>query len=218
MESPTELLSDEALESLGVVRVRSGSAGAVRFELLAKAGSGMAGSYACPRKRRGAGNDDGVYPGTFDPMTNGHVDLVRRASRIFDHVVVGVAESRKKRPMLSLETRVALARGICREFENVTVQPFDGLLKDFVAACGAGVIIRGARAVSDFEYEFQMAGMNRQLMPDVETIFLTPSDQYQFVSGTFVREIAQLSPKDAARFVTPEVLEALIEACADKKE
>ena len=124
-----------------------------------------------------------VYPGTFDPMTNGHVDLVRRASRIFDHVVVGVAESRKKRPMLSLETRVALARGICREFENVTVQPFDGLLKDFV-----------------------------------ETIFLTPSDQYQFVSGTFVREIAQLSPKDAARFVTPEVLEALIEACADKKE
>ena len=159
-----------------------------------------------------------VYPGTFDPMTNGHVDLVRRASCIFDHVVVGVAESRKKRPMLSLETRVALARGICREFENVTVQPFDGLLKDFVAACGAGVIIRGARAVSDFEYEFQMAGMNRQLMPDVETIFLTPSDQYQFVSGTFVREIAQLSPKDAARFVTPEVLEALIEACADKKE
>lgn len=159
-----------------------------------------------------------VYPGTFDPMTNGHVDLVRRASRIFDHVGVGVAESRKKRPMLSLETRVALARGICREFENVTVQPFDGLLKDFVAACGAGVIIRGARAVSDFEYEFQMAGMNRQLMPDVETIFLTPSDQYQFVSGTFVREIAQLSPKDAARFVTPEVLEALIEACADKKE
>ena len=89
-----------------------------------------------------------VYPGTFDPMTNGHVDLVRRASRIFDHVVVGVAESRKKRPMLSLETRVALARGICREFENVTVQPFDGLLKDFVAACGAGVIIRGARAVT----------------------------------------------------------------------
>lgn len=159
-----------------------------------------------------------VYPGTFDPMTNGHVDLVRRASRIFDQVVVGVAESRKKRPMLSLETRVTLARGICREFENVTVQPFDGLLKDFVAACGAGVIIRGARAVSDFEYEFQMAGMNRQLMPDVETIFLTPSDQYQFVSGTFVREIAQLSPKDAARFVTPEVLEALIEACADKKE
>lgn len=159
-----------------------------------------------------------VYPGTFDPMTNGHVDLVRRASRIFDRVVVGVAESRKKRPMLSLETRVSLARGICAQFGNVTVMPFGGLLKDFVAANNAQVIIRGARAVSDFEYEFQMAGMNRQLMPDVETIFLTPSDQYQFVSGTFVREIAQLSPMDAARFVTPEVLEALVKACAIKRE
>ena len=151
-------------------------------------------------------------------MTNGHVDLVRRASRIFEHVVVGVAESRKKRPLLSLDTRVRLARGLCGQFENVTVMSFNGLLKDFVAVNGAQVIIRGARAVSDFEYEFQMAGMNRQLMPDVETIFLTPSDQFQFVSGTFVREIAQLSPEDAARFVTPDVLEALIEACADKKE
>lgn len=159
-----------------------------------------------------------VYPGTFDPMTNGHVDLVRRASRIFEHVVVGVAESRKKRPLLSLDTRVRLARGLCGQFENVTVMSYNGLLKDFVAVNGAQVIIRGARAVSDFEYEFQMAGMNRQLMPDVETIFLTPSDQFQFVSGTFVREIAQLSPEDAARFVTPDVLEALIEACADKKE
>ena len=159
-----------------------------------------------------------VYPGTFDPMTNGHVDLVRRASRIFEHVVVGVAESRKKRPLLSLDTRVRLARGLCGQFENVTVMSFNGLLKDFVAVNGAQVIIRGARAVSVFEYEFQMAGMNRQLMPDVETIFLTPSDQFQFVSGTFVREIAQLSPEDAARFVTPDVLEALIEACADKKE
>ena len=159
-----------------------------------------------------------VYPGTFDPMTNGHVDLVRRASRIFEHVVVGVAESRKKRPLLSLDTRVRLARGLCGQFGNVTVMSFKGLLKDFVDANGAQVISRGARAVSDFEYEFQMAGMNRQLMPDVETIFLTPSDQFQFVSGTFVREIAQLSPEDAARFVTPDVLEALIEACADKKE
>lgn len=146
------------------------------------------------------------------------VDLVRRASRIFEHVVVGVAESRKKRPLLSLDTRVRLARGLCGQFGNVTVMSFKGLLKDFVDANGAQVIIRGARAVSDFEYEFQMAGMNRQLMPDVETIFLTPSDQFQFVSGTFVREIAQLSPEDAARFVTPDVLEALIEACADKKE
>mgnify|MGYP002552321437 CR=1 FL=1 len=159
-----------------------------------------------------------VYPGTFDPMTNGHVDLVRRASRIFEHVIVGVAESRKKLPLLSLDTRVRLACRLCEQFGNVTVMPFKGLLKDFVDANGAQVIVRGARAVSDFEYEFQMAGMNRQLMPDVETIFLTPSDQFQFVSGTFVREIAKLSPADAARFVTPEVLEALIEACADKKE
>lgn len=159
-----------------------------------------------------------VYPGTFDPMTNGHVDLVRRASRIFEHVIVGVAESRKKLPLLSLDTRVRLACRLCEQFDNVTVMPFKGLLKDFVDANGAQVIVRGARAVSDFEYEFQMAGMNRQLMPDVETIFLTPSDQFQFVSGTFVREIAKLSPADAARFVTPEVLEALIEACADKKE
>lgn len=159
-----------------------------------------------------------VYPGTFDPMTNGHVDLVRRASRIFEHVIVGVAESRKKLPLLSLDTRVRLACSLCEQFGNVTVMPFKGLLKDFVDANGAQVIVRGARAVSDFEYEFQMAGMNRQLMPDVETIFLTPSDQFQFVSGTFVREIAKLSPADAARFVTPEVLEALIEAGADKKE
>lgn len=159
-----------------------------------------------------------VYPGTFDPMTNGHVDLVRRASRIFEHVIVGVAESRKKLPLLSLDTRVRLACRLCEQFDNVTVMPFKGLLKDFVDANGAQVIVRGARAVSDFEYEFQMAGMNRQLMPDVETIFLTPSDQFQFVSGTFVREIAKLSPADAARFVTLEVLEALIEACADKKE
>ena len=159
-----------------------------------------------------------VYPGTFDPMTNGHVDLVRRASRIFEHVIVGVAESRKKLPLLSLDTRVRLACSLCEQFGNVTVMPFKGLLKDFVDANGAQVIVRGARAVSDFEYEFQIAGMNRQLMPDVETIFLTPSDQFQFVSGTFVREIAKLSPADAARFVTPEVLEALIEAGADKKE
>ena len=209
VESPEELLSDEALASLGVVRVRSGSAGRQRH--------GGADSSVKEREEEQK-MTTAVYPGTFDPMTNGHVDLVRRASRIFEHVVVGVAESRKKRPLLSLDTRVRLARGLCGQFENVTVMSFNGLLKDFVAVNGAQVIIRGARAVSDFEYEFQMAGMNRQLMPDVETIFLTPSDQFQFVSGTFVREIAQLSPEDAARFVTPDVLEALIEACADKKE
>ena len=153
-----------------------------------------------------------VYPGTFDPMTNGHLDLVLRASKIFGRVIVAVAESRKKQPLLSLETRVRLAQTVCAPFANVEVKSFGGLLKTFVEDHGAQVIVRGARAVSDFEYEFQMAGMNRQLMPDVETIFLTPSDQFQFVSGTFVREIVQLSPADASRFVAPEVLEALKQA------
>ena len=150
-----------------------------------------------------------VYPGTFDPMTNGHVDLVRRASRIFDHVVVGVAESRKKRPMLSLETRVALARGICREFENVTVQPFDGLLKDFVAACGAGVIIRGARAVSDFEYEFQMALANRKLYAGAETVFLTTTSENMYLSSSVVKQIAAFGG-DISHFVPPEILDTIV--------
>ena len=153
-----------------------------------------------------------VYPGTFDPMTKGHEDLVRRAAHIFDRVVVAVASSTKKHPLLDLETRLHLAREVCRDYPNVTVEAFDGLLKDFVRVHDAQVIVRGARAVSDFEYEFQMAGMNRQLMPDVETVFLTPSDQYQFVSGTFVREIAQMSPDDAKRFVSPAVMEALLAA------
>ena len=150
-----------------------------------------------------------VYPGTFDPMTNGHVDLVKRASRIFDHVVVGVAESRKKRPMLSLETRVALARGICREFENVTVQPFDGLLKDFVAACGAGVIIRGARAVSDFEYEFQMALANRKLYAGAETVFLTTTSENMYLSSSVVKQIAAFGG-DISHFVPPEILDTIV--------
>lgn len=158
-----------------------------------------------------------VYPGTFDPMTHGHADIVRRASRIFSRVIVGVAASRGKRPLLTLEERVRLARAICADLPNVTVEPFSGLLKDFVVVHGASVIVRGARAVSDFEFEFQMAGMNRQLMPDVETIFLTPSDQYQFVSGTFVREIARFSIEDAAKFVSPCVLDALRTALAEEK-
>ena len=159
-----------------------------------------------------------IYPGTFDPLTRGHEDLVRRAAGLFDEVVVGIAHSRSKKPFFTIEERVEIASEVLGHYPNVRVASFAGLLKDFVRDQNGRVIVRGLRAVSDFEYEFQMAGMNRQLMPDVETIFLTPSDQYQFVSGTFVREIAQLSPKDAARFVTPEVLEALIEACADKKE
>lgn len=156
-----------------------------------------------------------VYPGTFDPMTNGHVDLVARASRIFDRVIVAVAASAGKRPLLTLEERLEAARIVCSDFPNVTVEGFEGLLKNFVLDRGVRVIVRGARAVSDFEYEFQMAGMNRRLMPDVETVFLTPSDQNQFVSGTFVREIALLGDRDAAEFVDPRIW-PLLERAAER--
>ena len=137
-------------------------------------------------------------------MTRGHEDLVRRASKLFDHVVVGVADSRSKRPFFSMDERVEIAREVLGHYPNVQVSGFTGLLKDFVREHEAKIIIRGLRAVSDFEYEFQMAGMNRYLLPDVETIFLTPSDQYQFISGTIVREIAQLGG-DVSKFVFPSV-------------
>lgn len=145
-----------------------------------------------------------VYPGTFDPFTRGHEDLVRRASNIFDELVVGVAQSPNKRPFFALEERIHIAREVLGHYPNVRVEGFSGLLKDFVRKNNARVIVRGLRAVSDFEYEFQMAGMNRYLLPDVETMFLTPSDQYQFISGTFVREIAQLGG-DVSKFVFPSV-------------
>jgi len=145
-----------------------------------------------------------VYPGTFDPMTRGHEDLVRRASKLFDHMVVGVADSRSKKPFFSMDERVAIAKEVLGHYPNVQVCGFTGLLKDFLREHDAKIIIRGLRAVSDFEYEFQMAGMNRYLLPDVETIFLTPSDQYQFISGTIVREIAQLGG-DVSKFVFPSV-------------
>jgi pantetheine-phosphate adenylyltransferase len=149
-----------------------------------------------------------VYPGTFDPMTRGHEDLVRRASKLFDRVVVGVADSQSKRPFFSLNERVDIAKEVLGHYPNVEVSGFTGLLKDFVRHHDAKVIIRGLRAVSDFEYEFQMAGMNRYLLPDVETLFLTPSDQYQFISGTIVREIAMLGG-DVSKFVFPSVEEWL---------
>jgi pantetheine-phosphate adenylyltransferase len=145
-----------------------------------------------------------VYPGTFDPMTRGHEDLVRRASKLFDKVVVGVADSQNKRPFFDLEERLSIAREILGHYPNVEVLSFSGLLKDFVREQGAKIIIRGLRAVSDFEFEFQMAGMNRYMLPDVETLFLTPSDQYQFISGTIVREIARLGG-DVSKFVFPSV-------------
>ncbi|KHK53661.1 phosphopantetheine adenylyltransferase [Ralstonia sp. A12] len=145
-----------------------------------------------------------VYPGTFDPFTRGHEDLVRRASNIFGELIVGVAQSPNKRPFFALEERIEIAREVLGHYPNVRVEGFSGLLKDFVRKNGARVIVRGLRAVSDFEYEFQMAGMNRYLLPDVETMFLTPSDQYQFISGTFVREIAILGG-DVSKFVFPSV-------------
>ena len=149
-----------------------------------------------------------VYPGTFDPMTLGHEDLMRRASRLFERLIVAVAAGHHKRTMFTIAERLDIATELAAKYPNVEVMAFRGLLRDFVVEAGGKVVVRGLRAVSDFEYEFQMAGMNRQLMPDVETVFLTPSDQYQFVSGTFVREIATLGG-DVSKFVSPSVLERL---------
>ena len=145
-----------------------------------------------------------VYPGTFDPMTRGHEDLVRRASALFDRVVVGVADSRGKQPFFTLAERVEMAREVLAPYANVEVRGFGGLLRDFVLGEDARVILRGLRAVSDFEYEFQMAGMNRSLIPDVETVFLTPAEQYMLISATIVREIAGLGG-DVGKFVHPVV-------------
>jgi pantetheine-phosphate adenylyltransferase len=149
-----------------------------------------------------------VYPGTFDPMTRGHEDLVRRASDLFDHVVVAVASSSGKNPLFTLDERVQLAREVLAPYPNVEVEGFSGLLMDFLRRVNARIIIRGLRAVSDFEYEFQMAGMNRILYPDVETLFLTPAEQYQFISATMVREIATLGG-NVAPFVNPLLLDRL---------
>ena len=149
-----------------------------------------------------------VYPGTFDPMTLGHEDLMRRASRLFDRLILAVAAGHHKRTMFTIAERLEIAEELAARHPNVEVLAFRGLLRDFVVAHDGNVLVRGLRAVSDFEYEFQMAGMNRQLMPDVETLFLAPSDQYQFISGTFVREIATLGG-DVSKFVSPSVLARL---------
>lgn len=151
-----------------------------------------------------------VYPGTFDPMTLGHEDLMRRASRLFERLIIAVAAGHHKRTMFSIEERLEIAKELSAKYPNVEVIPFRSLLRDFVVEHGGKVVVRGLRAVSDFEYEFQMAGMNRKMMPDVETVFLTPSDQYQFISSTFVREIATLGG-DVSQFVSPSVRERLSE-------
>ena len=149
-----------------------------------------------------------VYPGTFDPITNGHEDLIQRAARLFDEVVVGVAQSQAKRPFFSLDERVDLGRAVLQPYVNVSVLGFTGLLSEFVKEQQATVILRGLRAVSDFEYEFQLAGMNRRLAPGVETLFLTPSDKYLFLSATIVREIAVLGG-DISAFVHPLTAERM---------
>jgi pantetheine-phosphate adenylyltransferase len=149
-----------------------------------------------------------IYPGTFDPITNGHMDLIERASRLFDEVVVAVAASPKKKPLMELETRVELTRVITEHLGNVKVIGFNGLLTNLLKQQDANVILRGLRAVSDFEYEFQMANMNRVLAPDVESMFLTPAEKHSFISSTLVREVAILDG-DITQFVHPIVAQAM---------
>lgn len=149
-----------------------------------------------------------MYPGTFDPITLGHEDVVRRAAQLFDHLVVAVAEGHHKKPLFSLGERMAMAEQAVEKFGNVSVKSYGGLLRDFVMECDARAMVRGLRAVTDFDYEFQLAGINRRLMPDVETVFLTPGDQFQFISSSFVREIALLGGA-VNEFVAPHVLQRL---------
>jgi len=149
-----------------------------------------------------------VYPGTFDPITLGHEDLVRRACQLFDRVIIAVAAGYHKKPLFTLEERMEMVRESVRPWPQVSVESYSGLVRDFVVARNGKAMIRGLRAVTDFDYEFQLAGMNRNLMPDVETVFLTPGDKYQFVSSTFVREIALLGGA-VEQFVSPHVLARL---------
>ncbi|MEO9653968.1 pantetheine-phosphate adenylyltransferase [Marinomonas dokdonensis] len=151
-----------------------------------------------------------VYPGTFDPITNGHMDLVERASKLFEKVIVAVAASPKKRPVLSHELRIELAKKVLGHLSNVEVVGFDNLLTEFTRSVNGNVVVRGLRAVSDFEYEFQLANMNRAIAPDVESLFLTPSEKHSYISSTLVREIASLNG-DFGQFVNPEVARVLKE-------
>lgn len=149
-----------------------------------------------------------IYPGTFDPITLGHMDLIERSLRLFDKVIVAVAASTRKSPALSLKERVDLARKVLQDFNHVEVCDFEGLLIEFAAQKKAHVILRGLRAVSDFEYEFQLAGMNRHLNPNIETVFMAPAEQFTYLSATMVREIAELGG-DISSFVHPDVVSVL---------
>ena len=149
-----------------------------------------------------------VYPGTFDPITCGHFDLIERAARFYDRLVIAVADNRNKQSLFTLEERVALAKEVTENLPNVEVIGFSGLLVDFVKELNGHVLLRGLRAVSDFEYEFQLASMNRKLAPEVETMFMTPAEQYAFISSSLVREISALGG-DVSEFVHPAVGRAL---------
>ena len=149
-----------------------------------------------------------VYPGTFDPITNGHIDLVERASKLFGKVVIGIASNRQKSPLFTIEERIQLAKECLKHIPNVEIYGFNSLLVDFVEQCNADAIMRGLRAVSDFEYEFQMANMNRALSPEIESIFLTPSEKFSYISSSLVREISSLKG-DVSQFVPANVAEAL---------
>ena len=151
-----------------------------------------------------------VYPGTFDPMTMGHEDVVHRACQLFGRLIVAVAAGHHKKSMFTLQERIDMAREALAGYPQVKVEGFSGLVRDFVVARGGKAMVRGVRAVTDFDYEFQLAGMNRHLMPEVETVFLTPSDKYQFISATFVREIAVLGG-EVHQFVSPSVQQRLVE-------
>jgi pantetheine-phosphate adenylyltransferase len=151
-----------------------------------------------------------VYPGTFDPITLGHEDVVRRAALLFNRLIVAVAAGHHKKAMFSLEERMAMVREAVKAYPGVEVESYSGLMRDFVVARGASAMVRGLRAVTDFDYEFQLAGMNRSLMPDVETVFLTPGDKYQYISSTYVREIATLGG-EVDKFVSPGVNLRLLE-------
>ncbi len=157
-----------------------------------------------------------IYPGTFDPLTKGHEDLIRRASRLFGEVVVGVADSKRKGPWFTTDERVAMAKEVIKDLPNVRVERFSCLLLDFAHQQDASIIMRGLRAVSDFEYEFQMAGMNRGMDPNIEVVFLTPSEKYLFISATIVREVAYFGG-DVTRFVHPVVVEALKKKIEERK-
>ena len=150
-----------------------------------------------------------VYPGTFDPITNGHIDLIERASKLFDRIIVSIASSKKKSPLFTIEERISLATECLKHLPNVEIKGFDYLLVNFVKDCNADAVMRGLRAASDFEYEFQLANMNRALSPDVESIFLTPAEKFSYISSSLVREIASLQG-DVTKFVPSNVADALV--------